>query len=148
NTIAFFQYAQAQGIDYHVAVLDAQGPGSNSAVGHLTSGAGHPDKVLTPQTPNVAAQFAAKVQAVGASGADEQCFQPVLQALSAPLVTAENAGFLRQDASLAIICITDDVDFSPGTVPFYYSALANVKGASRLSWLSVNAIAGFTNTSC
>lgn len=148
NTQAFFQYAQTQGIDYHVAVLKAQGASSNTSVGHLTSGPGHPDKVLTPTTTNVAAQFAAKVQAIGASGGDERCFEPVLAALSSPLVTAENAGFLRQDASLAIICITDDLDLSPQPVPFYYSALANIKGSSRLSWLTVNAIAGFNNPSC
>ncbi|MBK7863296.1 MAG: choice-of-anchor D domain-containing protein [Archangiaceae bacterium] len=148
NTAAFFQYAQMQGIDYHVGVIKAQGSGSNTTVGYLTSGPAHPDKVLTPRSVNVAAQFAAKVQAIGAAGGNEQCFGPVLEALSAPLVTAENAGFLRPDASLAIICITDDKDYSTGTVPFYYSALANVKGAARLSLLSVNAIAGFNDTSC
>jgi hypothetical protein len=145
NTTSFFTTAQSDGVDYHMGIIDGQGAGSNPPVGQFTSGPTHPDKVLTPLTPNVLAQFQAKVVAIGANGADEECFGPALKALTSPLLTTTNAGFLRTDASLAIVCITDDIDHSVGTAAYFYSALLNVKGAKTS--FSVSAIAPFLTTS-
>jgi hypothetical protein len=50
---------------------------------------------------------------VGTNGSgEEMMFDPIKAALSAPLVNSENTGFLRPDATLAIIIVTDAEDQS------------------------------------
>jgi hypothetical protein len=131
-------------VDFHLAVVVGQGPPSipASSRGLFLSGPGHPNPVLTPTTPDAALQFAARVTGIGAQGGNEECFAPVLDALSPPLVTGVNAGFLRQDAQLAIVCVTDDSDYSVQPVAYYQSAFLNLKNG-RASDLSVSAIAGY-----
>ncbi|MBX5483722.1 MAG: hypothetical protein IRZ16_18010 [Myxococcaceae bacterium] len=125
-------------------MIDGQGPGSNpGVVGEFRAGPADPDRVLTPNSVDVATQFQAKVTGIGAQGADEQCFDPALKALTAPLSTTTNAGFIRQNASLAIICVTDDQDYSPNSATYYLAALQNIKGASFKTLFSLSAIAVF-----
>jgi hypothetical protein len=52
-----------------------------------------------------------------------------------------NAGFLRDDARLAIIVITDEEDFSSKPVSYYETFLLGLKGQDR-SKVTVSAIAG------
>ena len=55
---------------------------------------------------------------VGVSGdATEMFFAPIIAALTPPLINTVNAGFLRPDAHLGVVIVTDTDDQSPGITP-------------------------------
>src|SRR5262249_33641528 len=129
NFGSFIKYANAAKVDYHIAVtttdMDAGGP-----QGKFVFGAGHPEKIITPSLGTdieVENRFKAKVN-VGTNGSGpEMEFEPAYRALTAPLVNADNAGFLRNEAGLAIVVVTDEVEQSPNPVAFYLNAFLNIK---------------------
>jgi len=63
-----------------------------------------------------------------------------LDALTPPKITNENAGFLRYDAALAIVVVSDAGDQSPQPFSYYYNRFLNIKGFNRASMFSFNAI--------
>jgi hypothetical protein len=67
-------------------------------------------------------------------------------ALSEPLVSdpEANAGFLREDAKLYIIAISDEPDQSNGSTDFYVDFFSSLKGYRNTEMMSVSAIC----TSC
>ncbi|MFZ5469333.1 MAG: choice-of-anchor D domain-containing protein [Myxococcota bacterium] len=140
NFASFIQFAVSANVDYHIGVIATD---NYTNAGKLMTGASHPEKILSPTTPDVQNKFKAKVN-LGINGsASEMCFEPALKALSAPLITADNAGFLRNDAALAIVCITDELEQSPQPVTYYLNQFLNIKGIKRANMFTVNAIAGF-----
>ncbi|MHB8875958.1 MAG: choice-of-anchor D domain-containing protein [Myxococcaceae bacterium] len=147
NFSSFMKYAIAAGVDYHLAVTTTDmDPGGEQ--GLFVSGPGHPEKVLTPATLDVENKFKAKVN-VGTGGSyEEMCFEPALKALTAPLITdpAANGGFLRTDATLSVVCISDELEQSPLPVPTYYNQLLNVKGVKNATLFTLSAIAGMFAT--
>ncbi|MBM4380548.1 MAG: choice-of-anchor D domain-containing protein, partial [Deltaproteobacteria bacterium] len=150
NFQSFIQYANAAGVDYNIAVTttddDSGGFGGSGEQGRFVSGTAHTEKVLTPNTASVETKFGAKVN-VGTNGsAEETCLSPALKALTAPLINADNAGFLRTDAKLAVVCVTDAPDQSAQTAVFYYNAFLNIKGFKNANAFTFNAIAGFNPT--
>ena len=71
--------------------------------------------------------------------------EPATRALTAPLITdpTANAGFLRQEAVLAVVCMTDARDQAPQAPAFYLNQLINIKGAQRSGAFSYNVIGPF-----
>ncbi len=51
-----------------------------------------------------------------------------------------NRGFLRKDASLEIVFVSDDDDASPADVAYYVNALFSIKGAANKDLLHVHAL--------
>lgn len=104
-----------------------------------------PVRILTPDLPDAAEIFSEMV-AVGTGGAGfEMGLETARLALSEPLVSGDNAGFLRPDARLALIFLSDEDDFSPLTVSDYLLAYGDSKGDA--AWrtdgmLTVSAVAG------
>ncbi len=93
--------------------------------------------VLTNDTPGLADLFADHAD-VGIDGSpDERGFDAVLLALSEPRISRENAGFLRDEATLNIIIVSDEDDHSSMSVSDFQSFLTSVKpgGAFRVSAL-------------
>jgi hypothetical protein len=142
NFAAFIQYANQVNVDYRIAVTTTDDrPGGEQ--GRFVTGVNHPEKILTPTTPNVAQKFAAKV-AVGTSGnGNESGLAPSLKALTAPLTLTDNAGFLRPDANLGVLVVTDAPDQSAGSAAYYLSAFLGIKGARKANQFSLSAVAGF-----
>jgi hypothetical protein len=142
NFASFMQYAIQSNVDYRMAVTTTDDrPGGEQ--GRFVMGTQHPEKILTPATPNVAQKFAAKV-AVGTSGnGNESGLAPSLKALTAPLTVTDNAGFLRPDANLGVLVVTDAPDQSAGTAAYYVSAFLAIKGARKANQFSLSAVAGF-----
>ncbi|MDP3153126.1 MAG: choice-of-anchor D domain-containing protein [Archangium sp.] len=98
---------------------------------------------LTPTTPNVASLFAQKVQ-VGTTGAGyEQALAAMSLAITNPNRTGANAGFLRTDAALAVVIVTDAVEQSPNSVGSYLATLRAAKG-NRSELVSVSVVGPFT----
>lgn len=142
NFASFIQHASSQAVDFRIAVTTTD-DSSSGEQGRFVSGAAHPETVLTQTTADLEAKFRAKVS-VGTSGAGpEQVLGPALRALSAPLVTTVNAGFLRQEAVLAVVGVTDEPDQSPLPYAYYLDGFRNLKGPTRPHLFTFNAIAGF-----
>lgn len=106
-----------------------------------------PVTVLTPDLPDQAELFAELV-AVGTRGAGfEMGLEAARLALSEPLRSGANAGFLRDDARLALVFVTDEDDYSPLAPADYLLAYALGKGDAAFrtaGLLTVSAVAGVT----
>lgn len=104
-----------------------------------------PVTVLTPDLPDVAELFGEQV-AVGTGGAGwELGLEAARLALSEPLRSGDNAGFLRDDAGLAIIFLSDEDDYSPERAADYLLAFGESKGQAAFrdpGLLTVSAVTG------
>ncbi|MBI3183723.1 MAG: choice-of-anchor D domain-containing protein [Myxococcales bacterium] len=163
NFASLLSSAQASGADYHLGVtttgLDPSPGGWAVCPGGVDGGesgrlfpvVGSTPRIITPATPAAAQVFAANVQ-VGWCHWNEQGLEAAYRALSAPLVSSAddprtpqpadgNQGFLRPDAKLAIVVVSDEEDFSPQPVEFYATFFRSLK-ANDPALLSFSAIVG------
>jgi hypothetical protein len=163
NFAAFLTAATAAGVDYHIGVtttgLDASSGGWSQCPGGAEGGEngrlfpvnGSTPRVITPLTPNASGVFATNTR-VGVCHWNEQGLEAAYRALSQPLLHSAddprtplgsdgNGGFLRPEARLAIIFVTDEEDFSNQPVSFYETYFKSLKDNDS-SKLSVSAIAG------
>jgi hypothetical protein len=149
NFASFIQYATTTNTDYQVGVITtSQDPqpclaplpcvgvaGEGKLV--TRSGVG---PILRSTTPNLAQAFTTLVR-VGTNGdADESGLSTATMALTPPRIANENAGFLRTDANLAVVVVSDAGDQSPQPVSYYQNRLINVKGFNRLSMFTFSSI--------
>ncbi|MGA9520260.1 MAG: choice-of-anchor D domain-containing protein, partial [Myxococcaceae bacterium] len=154
NFASFISYAQTTNVDWQIGVtttdmydeVPSTVPGvpgkPEGAKGRLVGDANNP-QILTPTTPDVANKFSAKVN-VGIDGSGlEQGLEPSLRALTPPLSVSENAGFIRPDANLAVVLVTDARDQSGKPSTYYVNSFLNIKGFNRANMFTFNAIAGF-----
>ncbi len=149
NFASFIQYANATNTDYQIGVITTTQdetpcpplfpcpgvPGAGKLV--QKNGVG---PILTRATPNLASAFSTLVN-VGTDGSGtETGLSTAVMALTSPRISNENAGFLRFDANLAIVVISDAGDQSVQPVTYYLDRLVNVKGFNRLSMFTFSAI--------
>lgn len=159
NFSSFIQYAASAGVDYQIGVItttadDACPPPPLPCIQPSTPGngilrtirAGQPNQVgpiLRSNTPNVGQAFQQLVN-VGTNGSGtEQALATSVMALTPPRIVTENAGFLRTDANLAIVIVSDAGDQSNQPLSYYENRLINVKGFNRLSMFTLSAIGPF-----
>jgi hypothetical protein len=110
-----------------------------------------PLSFVTATTPGGANAFVRAVRVgIGGSGR-ESGIQAAAQALGRDTDRAsgawkpapnENSGFLRPDASLFIIFVSDEEDSSFGEITYFYRAFETLKGAGNEGVVSVSAIVG------
>lgn len=166
NFASLLSAAQGSGADYHIGVtttgLDPSPGGWSVCPGGVDGGEGgrlfpvlgSTPRIITPSTPNAAQVFAANVQ-VGWCHWNEQGLEAAYRALSEPLVSSVddprtsqpgdgNQGFLRRDAKLAIVVVTDEEDFSSQPVEFYLAFFQALKSQDP-ALLSFSAIVGPSN---
>lgn len=127
---ALLQYATINAVDFQIGVIDTETNSSLLGVMHKTQ---RGTKILRPATPNLSTEFAELVN-VGTSGASESCLEPALWALSEPNLSTNNAGFLRDDASLAIMCFTDANDQSWYPPAYYLDRFLAVRPRARFNY--------------
>jgi hypothetical protein len=147
NLGSFLTYAQQEGIDYQIGVVTTD-VDSASGAGRLVSRAG--TKIITPMTPNASSVFQQNT-ALGTSGSgQEQGLEAAYLALSDPRINdpAINGGFLRTDAALAVILVSDEEDQSRRQVSFYENFFRNIKGFQNTSQFSFSAIVVPSNPPC
>ena len=145
NMNAFLQYATSNQVDFQMGVTNTEL--TDATRGELKrTPAGN--KILRPTTPNLLTEFQALVK-VGTSGFSESCVEPATRALTAPLITdpTKNAGFLRNEAVLAVVCVTDARDQAPQAPVFYLNQLLNIKGSQRASQFTYNVVGPFLPSS-
>ncbi len=173
NFSSFIQFADAQALDYRIAVVstDMDGdpfgaggcpnPGDpnrpstlpQAACGYFADGnetTANPDwRLVTPsEQPSPEAAFTA-IASQGTNGSGtEQGLAAAYAALSSPIITGWNNGFLRQDAYLAIIFLSDEEDQSPNSVDFYANYFKSIKGFRNTNLFSASAIVGDVPGGC
>ena len=86
-------------------------------------------QLITPDTENAARHFAANVHVGNLGSGWEMGIQGAFLALSEPLITAENAPFLRENSALSIVFFSDEEDKSPDPVDYYLDYFYTVKSA-------------------
>jgi hypothetical protein len=83
---------------------------------------------LTGVSPNLVPTLGQRIVGVGVNGSGtEQTLAPAVAALFPPLSTTSHAGFVRDDASLGVIGVSDADDQSPLPVSTYALMLASLK---------------------
>src|SRR5690606_22983653 len=147
---AFIAAARARNVDLRVAVTTTGiEPASPACPGGAMGGeAGRVfpvdnarPRIVSLSTPNVEAILQENVQ-VGQCAFVEQGFEALRRALSSPLVNNAddprtptpndgNAGFLRDEAALAVIFVGDEDDHSPDDVATYVDWLRALKGRGQ-----------------
>jgi hypothetical protein len=166
NFAAFMSSTQGQPIDFQIGVtttgIEASPGGWSVCPGGAEGGESgrlfpvdnSSPRIITAQTPNPAEVFARNVQ-VGWCHWNEQGLDAAYRALSPPLITSAddpsspqpadgNLGFLRKEAKLALVFLSDEEDFSPHPVAFYETFFRALKDNDS-SMLSISAIVGPAN---
>jgi hypothetical protein len=118
----FINQFVALGLDFHIAVITAdpdcpefQGP------------------VITPQTPDPVGEFIRQTSLGGCSG--EAAFGASMNALDPAMLATTNTNFLRTDANLAVVAISDEPEQTEG----------GGGGLFGINRLSVSAYVNFLN---
>jgi hypothetical protein len=157
NFSAFIYWAVTLETDFQIGVITTEInepnlPGDYFDIypGILVHAPRYP-KILTNDTPDLEQAFATNVK-VGTCCSDEQeaGLHAAMLALSDPLVSAPaaNGGFLREDAKLLIIMVSDEEDQSPGEVDFYVDFFKSIKGYHNDQLMDVSVIVGDKDTGC
>ncbi len=165
NFAAFIQYAQAANVDYQIGVtttttqedtvclpqpigcITAASVAFGGRLRRIPAMGTQPalGPILRPTTPNIAAAFRTMVR-VGTDGSGtEEGLENATRALTPPIIANENAGFVRPDANLAVVVVTDAGDQSAQAVSYYQNRLINVKGFARLSMFTFSNIGPYLN---
>ncbi len=104
----FISHLDETGMDFQLGVITSDMDSTNTNAATIMGG------FVTNATPDYEAAFAERVQ-VGTGGSDqEKGIEAAVAALSPPIIDTKNVGFLRDDASLAIVILSDENDCSDG----------------------------------
>lgn len=95
-----------------------------------------------------AERFADLVQVGTCGGGYEMGLETALLALTPPMANDANEGFLREDAYLSIIFVTDEEDSSPGTTNEYINAFRDVKGVTARDVFNASALVVTDEADC
>ncbi|MBI5544258.1 MAG: choice-of-anchor D domain-containing protein [Deltaproteobacteria bacterium] len=163
NFDSFIRFAVEQQVDYHVMVTDtgvgesALGCNDNYGDPDLNGcpyrptdpcpGCTTPPPYVTPETTNADRCFSCNAR-VGTDGnATESLIRPAYLALTNPNLTGCTQGFLRDEANLAVVVVSDAADQdcagsggNQQSVAFYLNALLNIKGFKRQNMFTFNSI--------
>ena len=104
------------------------------------------NQVFLTQTEDDADETFAEMVVVGTSGSGiEMGMEAAHLALSEPLMSTSNFGFIREDANLSVIFLSDEDDFSPRSTNEYLELYTEVKGDAAYrdhSKMRVSAVIG------
>ncbi|MCC7385944.1 MAG: hypothetical protein IT384_29110 [Deltaproteobacteria bacterium] len=135
----FVEAALRRGLDFHIGVTSMD---MAAAAGALV---GTP-AVIDSTTPAAASAAASRVM-LGTGGSPTEMGQEAARAaLSEPLRSGTNAGFVRPGASLMVVFLSDEDDGSPATD--YIGFFAWLPGALGLEAVAASAIVGPLPSGC
>jgi hypothetical protein len=128
----FIGALNSTGLDYHIAVTTMDNSPSGARGRFLGSPA-----VLTNGTPNLVNVLAQRMQAGEAGSNVERGEQAAKLALSEPNLSGANAGFLRTNALLDVIFLSDEDDSSPSDdyLGFFNTLKPNLPTGS-MNWVA------------
>ena len=144
------QYLQEQAFDYQIGVTTTDADAFEA--GRLCPTTGSPvNRIVTPNSrPTPLDALRANLPCRRPAGAvnGREGFEAAFRALSPPLVVGHNAGFVRRDASLAVVFVSDGDDRSSQTQDFYFNFFLSIKGFRNPNLFSVSAITGPAASMC
>lgn len=156
NFDTFLTFFVEGNVDYHIGVVTtsvapatAYRSCTQAEVDAIPEG-GHlvDSTVISASTPDAAAVFSEIVQ-VGTCGSGyEMGLESAWLALSEPLVSGENSGFLRDSAYLSIIFVSDEQDSSPLPVNDYINGFRDVKGQRERDIFNASALVVYDLDEC
>lgn len=130
QTADFFNALNSLNLDYRIAAITTDmrsmvnPPASNAQIQGRFIGN---TKVITASTPNFHQAFAEMIQPGVFGSGNEQGLAALQMALSENMLSTMNQGFLREDALLAIIFVSDEDDASIGNYEDYVDFLDQLK---------------------
>jgi len=153
QTNYFVNEAVTWNADMHLALTSCD---ITSAAGHKGLMRGNPPVLANRgtgslSTSQIISEFNSKVSGLGNGcdgGAQEAGLEAGHLALSEPLASNENKGFMRDDAKLAIIMVSDEEDQSVADVPFFIDFFRSLKGMRNVNMLEIYAIVGDAPSGC
>jgi hypothetical protein len=126
------------GADYHIGVITTD-MGDPQYAGKLQ---GFP-AIITNQTDNPDLVFAANVELAETPNPKEKGLEAMRLALSEDMLDGGiNDGFIREEAALFVIVVSDEDDQSKGEVRYYARWLEHIKGKGNENIVSFSAITG------
>jgi len=129
---AFMTYFIDTNVDYQIAVTTTDV--TSWRAGQIRG------EVIGPATESAASRFSEAVN-VGTLGSGfEMGLEAAAMALSEPLVSTDNFGFLREDATLSLIFVSDEEDGSPNPVNDYINGFYELKGHRNREVLNASAL--------
>lgn len=139
NFNQFISWFQEADVDYQIGVIttDTERPDAGRIM----------DPIITPETPNAQGEFSRLVN-VGIQGSP---FEKGLESASIALTDlgdTANAGFLRDEASLSIIMVSDEQDSSPLGVNDYINEFYDIKGARNRDIFNASALVAIDLAQC
>ncbi len=140
NFDQFITYFIEANVDYHIGVVttDVEAAGAGVIRGD----------VITPETENGAEVFNSIVN-VGTTGSGyEMGLEAAYRGLSEPLISTTNMGFLREEASLSLIFVSDEEDASPYPVARYINNFRDIKGQRARDVFNASALVVTDKTEC
>lgn len=138
QSTTFLTTATAAMNDFRIGVVPA-------SIDQFETGQLINDVVLTPTTPMLGAALSMGLRHRASGGPTEACAQAALLALGTPAQSGQrylaNAGFLRDDASLAVVCVTDAPDQSLAPPDAFVNLLTSIKGRQHPERVSYSVFA-------
>lgn len=145
NFDSFIGYFVDGNVDYHIGITttdDGTFPETNGAAGRFVG------DIITPETDDADAAFRDLVN-VGTSGSGlERGLDAALLALDDDMLDGDNAGFLREDATLSVIFVSDEEDGSIDPVNDYIDELWDIKGQRRRNLFNASALTVIDEGEC
>ena len=148
---AFINNLVETGVDYHIGVVS-----TDTADGGLLHTGVSGESYIDPNTVGPEAAFLDNVRVGVFGSASEKAFEAAALALGVGIgqwtpgndVTPPNAGFLRDNATLFIIMVSDEDDKSFGPVSYYRKLFEGYKGPGNENMISVSSIVGDPGVGC
>ncbi|MBW1872430.1 MAG: hypothetical protein JRJ19_10215 [Deltaproteobacteria bacterium] len=142
NFDSFIDIVENSDVDYQIGVVSTD----MDKADHSGKLLGNPKIIL--RGVNAKAQFAANV-IVGTDGAgNEKGLEAAFKALTEPLISGANAGFLRPGSALAIIFVSDEDDKSFNMITFYQRVFEQMKSVGNENRVVAGAIVGDQPDGC
>lgn len=138
---SFFAYFETLGLDYHMGVVttDIVTP---TMAGQLQGSPAY----ITPTTPNGEVELAEAINVGTEDMGDESGLAALKLALTDPVLSTTNTGFLRDEAQLVIVFLTDEPEQSGVPSSDYIAWLSTLKADP--SYINVSSIVGDYDVGC
>jgi len=132
--VTYFEFAD---VDYHIGVVTTDTADPNQS-GRLRGNT----KWIEPGTADAATVFQQNVM-VGTNGSgSEKGLDAARKALGPEMVNGHNAGFLREDAYLSLIFVSDEEDYSSEPVANYINFFWSLKGERERGSFNASSLVG------
>jgi hypothetical protein len=151
---AFITYFVGANVDYHIAITTTD---IDLATQAPYTGCPHPTppargafvgEIIDNDTPDPESVFQDEVN-VGTCGSPVECgLEGARLALSEDMLADDNRGFLRDDADLSIIFVSDEEDSSPDPVNDYINDFFDVKGQRTRNVFNASALTVTNQNEC